>query len=95
MSAKRAAAALLELDTDIAAFAAGLEPGYEPDKRLKVMAYVREHVMGTWTLTLAARSAGKTEQQVVGALMELRPLRFGSQGHGHAVAQVLFSESDG
>lgn len=93
MSAKRAAQALLELDTELAAFAADLKPGYDPAKRQQVLAYVHAHVMGTWTLTLAARAAGQTEQQVVGALMELQPLRFGTQGHGHAYARALFTEA--
>lgn len=92
MSAKRAANALLELDADLAAFAASLEPGGDaPEKRGKVAAYVRECVMGTWTLTLAARTAGMSEEQVVGALLELEPLRCGAKGSGRALASQLFN----
>lgn len=92
MSAKQAALALLELDADLAAFAAELKPGsYDPAKGEKVQAYVREHVMGTWTLTLAAYASGSTEEQVVGALLELEPLRLGTQGHGRAIARALFA----
>lgn len=92
MSAKRAALALLELDTELAAFASELVPGgYDPGKRDKVDAFVRENVMGTWTLTLAARAAGMTEEQVLGALLELSPLRCGTQGYGRAWAAQLFN----
>lgn len=44
MSAKRAATALLELDTNLVAFASGLD-SYDPEKSEKVAAFVRESVM--------------------------------------------------
>jgi len=91
MSAKRAATALLELDTNLASFASTLDAWrYDPMKQTKVTDFVRESVMGTWTLTLASRSSGFSEEQVVGALLELEPLRCGTQGHGRALASQLF-----
>ena len=91
MSAKRAAAALLHLDVELAEFSATIEPGgYDPDKEVKVTAFVRENVMNTWSLALAAQSAGVTERQVVGALLELDPLRCKTQGGGRAIAAHLF-----
>lgn len=92
MSAKRAAQALLELDTNIAAFAMQFEAGgFDSHKRDKVAHFIRTEVMGTWTLTLAAQAAGQTEKAVIGALMELEPLRFGTKGHGRAMASKLFA----
>lgn len=95
MSAKRTAQALLELDTGLADFAASLEgDAYDPNKGFKVLTYVHENVMGTWTLTLAARSAGKTEEQVVGALLCLPPLCAWSQPLAHGMGRRLFSDPD-
>ncbi|MGF6440094.1 hypothetical protein [Paraburkholderia youngii] len=78
MSARQAAEALLELDAELSAFAAGLDGCRFTEKREVVKSFIRESVMNTWTLTLAARVAGVTEQQVVAALLHLEPLRAGS-----------------
>ena len=78
MSAKSAAAALLKNDADLAAFAAELKPGNWLGKREAVHAYLRANVMNTWTLALAADAAGRTEEQVVAALLYMEPLRTGS-----------------
>ena len=89
MSAKQAAEALLDLDAELAAFAGSLEVD-QPDKREVVKAFIRESVMNTWTLTLAARAAGATEQQVVASLLQLEPLRTGTANICRADAAELF-----
>lgn len=69
MSGRRAAEALLELDTELAVRVAELPQAYDYGKREQALQIVRECVLGTWTLTLAARAAGVTEEVVVSALL--------------------------
>jgi hypothetical protein len=90
MSGKRAAEALLELDTELAASVAELSQGYSFNKRDQVLQIVRECVLGTWTLTLAARAAGVAEEVVVSAL--LHKLRIGSTCICRGEAKLLFSD---
>jgi len=90
MSAKRAAQALIELDTELAAFSADLA-GWRSGKRQAVVEFIRANVMNTWTLTLAARSAGVTEVQVVAALLNLPPLKTGSTHICRSDAEELFA----
>ena len=90
MSATNAAKALLELDTQIYEFANTLPMGYHSQKREIVTEFVREYLAGTWTLTLAARSAGVSEEQVVAALLYLEPLRLGSTVVCRGEARLLF-----
>jgi hypothetical protein len=93
VSAARAARALLELDTELAARIASegstLNNNYWGHREV-VLKIVRECVLGTWTLTLAARAAGMSEQQVVAALLYLEPLRIGSTVVCQGEAQRLF-----
>lgn len=91
MSAARAAAALLAHDTALAVFAASLPCGYAGQKREIVIDHVRENVLNSWTLTLAAHAAGVTEEQVVAALFYAEPLRFGSTLVCRGEARRLFS----
>lgn len=90
MSGKRAAQALLDLDSDLANFADSLSDVSFFEKRNVVTAYIKNHVMNTWTLTLAARSAGVSERQVITALLHLPPLRFGSTCVCQGIAAELF-----
>lgn len=90
MSAKSAAAALLKNDTELAAFAATLRPGWQAGKREAVNAYLRENVMNTWTLTLAADAAGCTEEQAIAALLYMEPLRMGTTCVCRGEAALLF-----
>jgi hypothetical protein len=91
MSAKSAAQALLKNDTELAAFAAQFRNGWEQGKTRAVEEYIRDNVMNTWTLTLAAEAAGVTEQQVIAALLFLDPLRTGSNCVCRGQAAGLFA----
>lgn len=90
MSAKRAAEALLETDVELAAFAASVEDRF-PGKREAVKEFIRDNVMSTWTLTLAAKAAGVEEPQVIAALLHLESLRTGSTHICRADAEELFA----
>lgn len=95
MSGVRAARALLALDASLAECVELLTARVRPSSlewRPAVLALVRERVMGTWTLTLAAEAAGATEQQVVAALLYLEPLRIGSNCVCRGEAEMLFAE---
>ena len=70
MSAKKAAQAYLRHDCDFAVFVAALpEVRWGEDYRTEVCDYVRENVLHTWTLSLAAQSASATEEQVIAAIL--------------------------
>jgi hypothetical protein len=82
MTAKAAAAALVEFDADLRARVDALnargdywwiEPGAREDQE-----DVIRQCAGTWTLSLAAASAGVTEVQVLTALARFH-LRLGTQ----------------
>lgn len=90
MSAKSAAAALLKHDTELAAFASTLDPVWVANRCEVVRSYIRENVMNTWTLTLAADAAGCTEEQVVAALVYMEPFRLGSTCVCRGEAAILF-----
>jgi hypothetical protein len=91
MSAKAAAAALLRNDVDLASFARQWRAGWQQGKSEAVEQYIRQHVMNTWTLTLAAQSAGVTEEQVIAALLYINPLRTGSTCVCRGRAASMFS----
>lgn len=91
MSATQAAQALLEHDVEVYQFAQSLPQGYDPERRQKVLAFLEGYLMGTWTLTLAAASAGVTEEQVIAALLYREPLRIGSTVVCRGEARLLFS----
>lgn len=77
MSARAAAEALLRYDADLAEFARGMQtPTF--GKADLVRSFVERHVVGTWTLSLAADAARCSEEQVVAALLQIEPLRYGS-----------------
>jgi hypothetical protein len=66
MSARRAAAALIEFDVSAAAL---LPPtGERLDEEGAIV--LGRALRGTWTLSLAAAAAGVTEQQVVAAVLQ-------------------------
>jgi hypothetical protein len=91
MSAVRAARALLWHDADLAAFAASIPAPHSPRHREIVTYYVRNYVMNTWTLTLAAEAAGETEEQVIAALLHLEPLRIGTTCICRGEAKLMFA----
>lgn len=66
MSAKSAAAALIEFDVDAAAL---LPPADEFLNHEGAVA-LGKILRGTWTLSVAAAAAGVTEQQVVAAVLQ-------------------------
>lgn len=70
MSAQRAAAALLEHDVQLAYLARQRPDFYSSVWGNLVNESLQEYVAGTWTLTLAAASAGATEEQVLAALFQ-------------------------
>lgn len=92
MSAVNAAKALLECDTHIYEFAYRLSDDRSGDKKNLVIEFMRGYLAGTWTLTLAARAANVTEQQVIAALLRLEPFRLGSARVCREEAALLFGE---
>ncbi len=89
MSAKKAAAALLRNDADLAAFVDA--NGGDWRKTGDVLAYVKDRVMGTWTLTMVAEAVECSEQQVVAAL--LYQIHTGSTCVCRGQAATLFGAS--
>jgi len=92
MSAKNAAAALVEYD--IAEQVAAIEAaypmvGFDVERREAIVSLLRE-VMGTWTLSLAAASADVSEQQVIAALAYHPRLRIGTTAVAQSVAKSLY-----
>jgi hypothetical protein len=69
MSAKKAAAALLECDVELYQFAESMKEEYSSERREKIVNFMSGYLLGTWTLTLAARAAGADEEQVVAAIL--------------------------
>lgn len=69
MSGKSAALALLNCDCELKEFAEYAKSLNHSIKRETVIEYVRNNVIGTWTLTLAAMSAKATEEQVISQLL--------------------------
>lgn len=66
MSAKSAAAALIEFDVDAAALMPSSDELLDRDGAIALGKALR----GTWTLALAASAAGVTEQQVIAAVLQ-------------------------
>lgn len=66
MSAKSAAAALIEFDVDAAALLPAAGEYLDWDGAIALGKALR----GTWTLSLAAAAAGVSEQQVVAAVLQ-------------------------
>jgi hypothetical protein len=90
MSARAAAVALLKNDPGLALFADRVPEKWEVGKTHEVMNYVRENVMNTWTLTLAAEAAGCSEEQAIAALLHLAPFNTGSVSVCRGYARELF-----
>ena len=89
-SGKCAAQALLELDTNLAQFAASIDRD-RWSRSAETVDFVQQNVMNTWTLTLAARCAGVSEQQVIAALLYSESLRIGSTSVCQGIAFKLFN----
>jgi hypothetical protein len=91
MSAKQAAQALIEHDPHVSAKAREIQDmgPYHPDRRETVTNLLRE-IMGTWTLTLAAKAANTSEQSVIAALACYEPLRIGTAVVARGIASELY-----
>jgi hypothetical protein len=66
MSAKSAAAALIQFDVDAAALLPSSDEMLDDEGAIALGKALR----GTWTLSLAAAAAGVSEQQVVAAILQ-------------------------
>ena len=92
MSATSAAQALMQLDTEIAVFADVIgNVADRVDQREQILEFIKDRVMNTWTLTLAAQSAEVSEQQVIAAMLYLPEFRIGSVCVCRGQAALLFT----
>ena len=90
MSAKRAANALIELDCELFEFSQKLKTHFSENRSELIINYVRQNVLGTWTLTLSAKSAGVSEQQIIAAIFYSTVLKIGTSCVAQGEAKKLF-----
>ena len=86
MSAKNAAAALLQFDIDVAEKLPAKDQFLDYESAISLGKAIR----GTWTLSLAAAAGGVTEQQVMAALLQ-HHTRCGSSLVCQGYAKTIFN----
>lgn len=69
MSAKKAAAALVEFDCEIAEAIRNSGNEFGRTSSIDAEKFAREHLLGTWTLAMVAAAVGASEEQVVAAVL--------------------------
>tara|TARA_R110000868_G_scaffold249898_1_gene506358 strand:+ start:1607 stop:1891 length:285 start_codon:yes stop_codon:yes gene_type:complete len=83
----RAAEALMQLDAELA----HAITKFVDYSREDILDFIASQVMNTWTLTLAAQSAGVTEEAVIASMLHCEPIHLGTKAVCRAEAFKMFS----